>query len=120
VSRFINANKFLADGSPLEGFVEVLVEGATPLYKRTEIAVIKPNYRQEFDMGSKDTKLIKKRAFFTAKGHDLLKLNTNNTKKLKRSLNEHQSKIDAFTSSAEFDPDKEDDLIQLFQYLNSN
>jgi hypothetical protein len=119
VSEFISAGKFLDDGVPLDGFVEVLVDGKSVLYKRSEIDVIKPNYRQEFDMGSRDTKIVKKSAYYRADGANLVKLNVKNKKKFARAFGDQQSRIQNYMASSEsFDPDNELQLIELFRFLN--
>lgn len=119
VSEFVNANKFLIDGAPLDGFVQVIVDGKTPLYKYTEMEVIKPNYRPEFDMGSKDTKLVKKSTYYRAEGANLIKLNVSGKKKLAKSLGDQQSKMNTYTESFDsFDPGNEIHLADFFRYLN--
>jgi hypothetical protein len=119
VSEFVSAGKFLEDGAPLDGFVEVLVDGKSGLYKRYQINVIKPNYRQEFDMGSRDTKLVKKSTYFRADGINLVKLNVKSKKKFPRAFGDQQSKVQMYVNASEsFDPGNEFQLMELFRFLN--
>lgn len=119
ISVFVNAGKFLHDGAPLDGFVEVLADGKSGLYKRAEVDVIKPNYRQEFDMGSRDTKLIKKSSYYRNEGVNLIKLNVKNKKKFAKAFGADQSRVQAYVSSSpSFDPGNEFQLVELFRFLN--
>lgn len=118
-SEFINAGKFLEDGVPLDGFLEVLIDGPSALYKRTEINVIKPTYRQELDMGSRDTKLVKRSAYYRVDGVNLVKLNVKNKKKFVRAFGDQQSKVASYMdASSSFNPGNEFQLIELFRFLN--
>ena len=57
---FVNAMELRHDGTPLTGFLEVIVDGNTPLLKRTYLFEKEPTYNPALDVGSRDTKILKK------------------------------------------------------------
>lgn len=71
---FINAKGFSENNVALSGLLEVLVDGDIPLIRKTTIWVKRPNYVPAFDVGSKDTKINKREAFYYAKGKTLFEI----------------------------------------------
>lgn len=53
-----------SDGQPLSGFFEVLEEGTHTLLAKTDVVVKDPTYKEQFDMGHRDTRILKKTSYF--------------------------------------------------------
>lgn len=56
---FINAREYKLDGVSLAGFFEVLVNGNTPLFKKTRVTIKKADYNVQLSIGSRDDKILK-------------------------------------------------------------
>jgi hypothetical protein len=64
---FVNAQDLRDENDvPLPGFFEVLSEGERTLLSRTHVLVKDPTYNEKFDMGNRDTRIIKKTGYFFA------------------------------------------------------
>lgn len=113
--RFINATGFQEDGVRMDGLLHVLVNGSKPLYKKTDIVTVEPTYRKEFDMGNKNTRLVKKHTYFTAEGSRLIRLNTKSNKKFVATMGEEAAD---FLSRNKIKVSEEENLVALFDYLN--
>ena len=114
---FINGKEYKQNGSPLSGFLEVLSEGSIPLLKRTAIIQKDPNYIAALDVGSTDTKLIKKETFYFAKGTDLKKIGTK--KSLLQAFGEHSTAVEQYIKENKLDLDRQNDLAKIFEFYNS-
>lgn len=58
---FVNGNDFKdKENIPMTGFFEVLTEGRMPLLAKTELVVKNPTYNDKFDMGNRNTRIVKK------------------------------------------------------------
>jgi hypothetical protein len=59
--RFLyNGKNFKLDGAPVDGFLELLVDGSVALYRKYYVEVLKPNFSPALNVGSKDTKVLRK------------------------------------------------------------
>ncbi len=74
---FVNARDYeVEDDSQVTGFFEVLSEGPVTLLSRTTIYVKEPTYNVAFDMGNRDTKVVKKAIFYYLDGATVRQLPT--------------------------------------------
>ena len=62
---FVNAKDFKSDDkTDLSGFFHVLTEGNMTLLSKTSVMVKDPTYNDKFDMGDRDTRIIKKTKYY--------------------------------------------------------
>jgi hypothetical protein len=69
-----NASKYVFNDVPLNGFLEILVDGKTPLLKRYFLEILKPDFSPALNVGSKDYRILKKVEYFYAIGNQLTKI----------------------------------------------
>jgi len=116
-STFINASDYSVDGAPLRGFLEVLVEGPAPLFKRHTLIIKEPDYNPALSAGSHDSKIIKQSELFYAKGTELVK--AKNKKKIMASFGGKASQVEDHFKSNPVSFTDEAGLITIFTYYNS-
>jgi len=114
---FANAAEFTENGTPLTGLLEVLAEGNWPLMKRTTLYEKQPDYVPAFDVGSRDTKIIKRQTFYMVSGNTLIKIG--NKKSLVAQLGDLQQPAEEFIKTNNLDIRREVDLTRLFDFLNA-
>ena len=114
---FVNAKEYRLDGSPLTGFLEVVSDGQVPLFKRTVIYERAPDYVPALDMGTRDTRILKKEVFYMRKGKDLKKIGSRRS--LLSELGTHADDVEQYIKVNNLDLDKENHLIRVFDYYNS-
>ncbi|CAN5490011.1 hypothetical protein BH10BAC4_BH10BAC4_01830 [soil metagenome] len=81
-NTFVNARDYNLDGVPFLGFLELLVDGPTPLFKFTYLIIKNPDYQPALNTGSRDTRILKDDKFFYANGKELYE--TKSKKKITR------------------------------------
>ncbi|MBL7843656.1 MAG: hypothetical protein JNK44_07315 [Cyclobacteriaceae bacterium] len=113
----INGREYKEDGAPLSGFVEVLVEAKVALFKHIKIEVLKPDFNPALNVGSKDTRILKKESFYFNSGESLIRI------KSKKSLDalgsKYEQRINQFMKTNNIKLNNESDLVRLFQFLAS-
>jgi hypothetical protein len=116
---FINAREFKnIDNVPLDGFYQVLSDGAMPLLKRTKITVKKADYNAALSVGSRDDKILKIYELFYAKDNIVYKI-PSNAKKLVSVFGDKSSEMKKYIDDNSLAAGKEQDLIKIFEYYNS-
>jgi hypothetical protein len=113
---FVNAKDFNADGAPLIGFFEVLVDGAMPLMRKSEITIQKANYVKEFDTGSRDDKLIKNEYLYYAEEKNVSKVPKRKLTEIFKNL---APDMENFIKEQGLNPKEVAHLIKIFQKYNS-
>jgi len=113
-----NARDYTASVTPIDGFFEVLQDGEIQLLKKVYLEILRPNFSPALNVGSKDTKIIKKSEYFYA-----IKNKLNQIKK-KTSLDAIQRYDSSFVLESlikkeKINLNKESDLRRLFLILNS-
>lgn len=112
----VNGREYYEDGAPLSGFVEVLVDAEVALIKHIRIEVLKPDFNPALNVGSKDTRVIKKESYYFNRAESLVRI------KSKKSLDVlgpvYGQKINQFIKTNNVKLNNEADLIRLFQYLS--
>jgi len=114
---FASARDYKLDGVPLTGFLEVMVDGSMPLMKRTTIFEKEPDYIPAFDVGSRDTKIFKKEAFYYAKKGELAKIT--NKKNLLPAFADQSGDIETYIKINKLDVSKQNGLVRVFEYYNA-
>ncbi len=117
ISKFINASDFTLDETPLKGFLEVLVDGPTPLFKRHSLLVKKPDYNPALSSGSRDSKIIKEFEFLYGKGTEVIK--AKNKKKIMASFGDKASQVEDYLKTNPASFNEEAGLVKIFTYYNS-
>jgi len=113
---YVNAMEFRKNGIQLSGLLEVVVDGAMPLLKRTEIKVKEPTYVVALDVGTRDTKIYKKEIYFYAREKDLVELK--NKTDLKEASGDRSVEIEAYLKTNKLNVNKPADLKRAFEFLN--
>jgi hypothetical protein len=95
VHTFTNADQYVQDDVELLGVFEVLADGQYKLFARPELKIKEPNYVPAFDVGTMDTKILKDKTYYLAKGNEVLEVK-GNQKKLMEFFNEKPEELQEF------------------------
>ena len=115
---FINARDFKLDGVPLTGFFEVLVDGNTALFKKTNLTVKKADYNVTLSMGSRDDKILKSPAYYFAEGTSISEI-PGSKKKFLQLLKSKADQVESYMDENGLSIKKEEELVAIFRYYNS-
>lgn len=115
---FINARDFKEEGVPLVGFFEVLVDGNSPLFKKTDISVKKADYNVTLSMGSRDDKILKSSSYYLADGSSVSEI-PGSKKKFLQLLKGKADEVESYMDTNNLSVKKEEELIAIFKYYNS-
>ena len=112
-----NGREYPATDVPMLGFFEVLQDGEIQLLKKAYIELVHPNFSPALNVGSKDTKILKKFEYYYSINKKLFKI------KKKSSLvaiQEHNSsvEIESLLRKEKINLNDETDLMKLFTILN--
>jgi hypothetical protein len=113
-----NAREYIASVTPIDGFFEVLQEGDVQLLKKVYLEILRPNFSPALNVGSKDTKIIKKSEYFYSINN---KLNQIKKKASLDAIQKYDSSIEleSLIKKEKINLNKESDLRKLFLILNS-
>jgi hypothetical protein len=113
-----NARDYTASVTPFDGFFEVLQEGNIQLLKKVYLEILRPNFSPALNVGSKDTKIIKKSEYFYSINN---KLNQIKKKASLDAIQKYDSSIEleSLIKKEKINLNKESDLRKLFLILNS-
>jgi hypothetical protein len=114
---FVNAARYNENNVPLVGLLEVVVDGNRSLFKRTMLETKQPTYNVALDVGSRDTEILKKHAYYYNNGSDLILIKTK--KKFLEGLGDQRSDVAAFMKEKDLDVKSQDELAQIFEFYNS-
>jgi hypothetical protein len=114
---FVNANEFKKGKITYSGLLEVLVDGPLPLLKRTELDVREPNYVPALDVGSKDTKILRKSVILCSKGGELIEVK--NKKDVLEVSGEMSKEVDDYIKKNKLNVSKDSGMIRAFEFINS-
>jgi hypothetical protein len=114
---FVNAARYKEDGVPMIGLMEVLFDGEKALLKKTKLNVRQPTYVPAMDVGSRDTKLYKKSAYYYNNGTEVVEIKSK--KKFIDSLGDHGSEVGQYMKENRLDVKTETDLVKIFEFYNS-
>jgi hypothetical protein len=111
-----NASKYVFNEVPLNGFLEILVDGKTPLLKRYFLEILKPDFSPALNVGSKDYRILKKVEYFYAIGNQLTKIK--GKKSLGQLISNTEKDVNSFIQAESLNLNKEEDLRKLFYFSN--
>jgi hypothetical protein len=113
-----NTRDYTASVTPFDGFFEVLQEGNIQLLKKVYLEILRPNFSPALNVGSKDTKIIKKSEYFYSINN---KLNQIKKKASLDAIQKYDSSIEleSLIKKEKINLNKESDLRKLFLILNS-
>jgi len=115
--KFIKGSGFKKDGVPLDGFMELLVDGPRPLVKEYYLIVKNPDYNPALNSGSRDTEIIKNTNYYYGINGELEKIP--GTKKFIASLGNQSNEVGGFIKTNSLSLKNERDIIQIFRFYNS-
>ncbi len=101
-----------------DGFFEILNEGAVPVLKRSTIFIKKADYRPELDVGTRDTRILKKHEYFLLIDKTIREV-PGQKKKVFDIFGSYEQAIEAFAKQNGLNPSKESDLIRIVDHYNS-
>ena len=118
-SYFVNGKDFKdKDRTTLSGFFQVVVDGPLPLLKQTTVYVKKADYSVQFDVGSRDDKILKKTELYFARDGQVMEL-PSSKKKLLPLFGDKAEAIGKFIQDQNLAVSREADLVTLFKHYNS-
>jgi len=117
VHYFVNAKDYTLDNTKLSGFLEVIVDGPTPLFKRTVVNERESTYIAAFDVGDRDRKISKKEIFYYSNNGQLFKIT--NKKSLLPAFGEHAEDVGRYIKINQLDIAKQRGLSLAFDYFNT-
>jgi len=116
---YVNAGEFKnAENVALLGFFQVLADGPKPLFKKTSITIKRANYKVQFDVGSRDDKILKKYDYFTLQDNIVAEL-PSAKKKLLLFFGDHAAEVEKFIDVNSLSINKENHLKAIFEHYNS-
>lgn len=114
---FVNGAKYKDDGVPMIGLMEVLLDGEKALFKKTKLNIKQPTYVPAMDVGSRDTEIYKKAAYYYNNGVDVVEIKSK--KKFIDSLGDAGEEIEKYMKENKLDVKTEGDLVKIFEFYNS-
>lgn len=112
----INGKNFKMNDAAVDGFLEVLVDGAVPLYRKYYVEILKPNFSPALNVGSKDTKVLRKYLLVFAKEGSLYQIKS---KKSVAQLDPTiQDRANSIIDKLDLNLKDESHVIRLFTELN--
>jgi len=99
------------------GFFQVLADGSSPLFKKTRITIKKANYKVQFDVGSRDDKILKKHDYFTLQNNYVVEL-LSSKKNLLPFFADQAAEVEKFIDVNSLNTNKESHLKAIFEYYN--
>jgi hypothetical protein len=116
---FVNAKDYKSDdGVPLNGFFQIMADGKLPLFKQTKATIQKANYVVQFDVGSRDDKIVKDDKFYYASDGKVFAV-PGSRKKLLPLFGDQREKIEQFIRINSLNLKTEHHLQKIFEYYNS-
>ena len=116
---FMNAKEFKnEDNVRLIGFFQVLTDGSLPLFKKTTVEVKKADYNVQFNVGSRDDKILKKQDFYLVKAAQVIEIPAAK-KKLVPLFGEKSDEMEKYMKENALTTTKEDHLKLIFGHYNS-
>jgi hypothetical protein len=114
---YVNAGSYTLDGIPVTGFLEVIASGKLTVMKKTELVIRKPDYSVQFNVGSRDTEILKKSTLYYTVGKSLHELPKSN-KKMLELFGEHSGQMREFMKVNNLGIKNEADLKAIAVHFN--
>ena len=116
---FVNGRDFNgADKAISRGFYEVLAEGNMTLLSKTTVLVKDPTYNEKFDVGQRNTRILKKMDFYFV-DQALVREVPSSRKKFFSIFGGHAEDIESFAKVNKLSVDDADHLTSIFRHYNN-
>jgi hypothetical protein len=113
----VNAKEYTTDGVPLTGCFEVLADGRTALFKRMYLEIKKPDFNAALNVGSKDTRIVKREHYYFNLGREVYKIKSK--KDVAVVFQDKAEQMNAYIKSEKIKFSDEANLIKVFtSYLS--
>lgn len=117
-TRFlVNGRDYKEEGISLSGFLEVLVEGDNALMKGIRLEILKPDFSPALNVGSKNTRILKKESYFYVDGKEIFRIKSR--KSVESLLVNREEELNNFIKNEGIRFNREADLIKFFSKLNA-
>lgn len=116
--HFINSSNHLLDGTPLTGFLEVLVNDDVMLFSKTKISIKAPSYNIQIDYGKRADEILKVESFYIAEDENIMLIGKSKKKSLSL-FGDQTNTIDNFMKKNKLKFKSKEDLIKIVEYYNS-
>jgi hypothetical protein len=113
---FLRSSSF--KNGELSGFVEVLVGGKMKLLKKVFVTVLPPDYSVQLNVGSRDTRIIKREIFYYSDEESIQEIPTSR-KKILKLFEDDKERISKFLEANDVDLKTEDGLRSIFNFYNN-
>ncbi len=114
---FVNGAKFFEDHAPLSGLVQIVVDGKFPLISKPTLVIKEPDYVVALNVGSRDTKILKKKKYYLLDRRDLIEISTK--KRLLPYFGDKSDEMDRFIKINKIDLKTEIGLKRIFEHFNT-
>lgn len=115
---FVNGANYKEDDTPLIGMLEVVVDGPKSLFSRTKVEIKSPTYNVAMDVGSRDTQILKKSAYYYNDASNNVYL-IKSKKKFLEGFGGMRDELEKFMKDNRLDLKSEDELVKIFTFINS-
>jgi hypothetical protein len=117
-TRFlINAKEYKEHDVQMIGFFEVLVDGNTALLKHIRLEILKPDFSPALNVGSKNTRILKKESYFFNVGKDVYRIKSK--KSVDMLFGDKEAEMNQFIKKEAIRFNRESDLIKLFSHFST-
>ncbi len=99
-------------------FFEVLADGKIKLLEYYKIIIQKPDYNESFNVGSRDTKIIKEKQLFVSKGKEVIRFSSNK-KDLFELMVDKKPELEKFIKDNNLTVKDRTDLVKIFAFYNT-
>lgn len=116
---FVNAKEYANENNiRLVGFFQVIADGSLPLFKRSFIEVKKADYNVQFNVGSRDDKILKKQELYYVRGNQVVEV-PSSKKKLLPVFGDKSAAVEKYAKDNALTYTKEEHLKLMFEHYNS-
>lgn len=115
--RFVAAQDYQLEDTPLVGVLEVLYEDRLSLMSRTAPKLIEANYKGALSGGTKNDKITKEQEYFLADRGKLVPLPTKKKDAIEV-LKAYDPAVERFMKKERLKPKHQEDLVLIVEHLN--
>jgi hypothetical protein len=113
----VNARSYKENGVTLKGFFEVHADGKVPLLGLTTLEILKPDFNPALNVGSRDVKIIKKKAYYYAHGQEVFRIK--GKKNLEAAFSDKKEIMAKYFKGNSIQVKNESSLTKAFEYYNT-
>lgn len=113
----VNAKDYREDNVQLLGFFEVLVDSTNSLFKKVYLEILKPDFSPALNVGSKNTRIIKKENYYYNINREVYKIKS--AKSFDILFQDKKVPMNNFIKKERIKFNRESDLVKVFNYFLS-